>query len=110
MTSALLPPQDHRAPATLRGDDPLLVDGQRLPDFPVHRSVVIHVDGGLDAALRVAMMLRGRQYSVLDLAVDVREGLAVSEVRATVVLAGPDTDLLLERLRRLSVVVTAEKA
>jgi hypothetical protein len=72
--------------------------------------VVIHVTSGLDGVVRVATMLRGRRYRVRDLAVDVREGVLVSEVRATVLLTAAETGLLLERLRRLAVVVHADGA
>jgi hypothetical protein len=76
--------------------------------FPMHRTVIILVTGGLDDVMRVAMMLRGRRYRVRDLAVVVREGVVVSEIRATVVLTASETDLLLERLRRLPSVISAD--
>jgi hypothetical protein len=79
-------------------------------EFPMHRSVIVHVTGGLDGVVRIAMMLRGRRYRVRDLAVDLREGVVVSEMRATVVLTASETALLLERLRRLAAVVRAEHA
>ncbi|GAA0927027.1 hypothetical protein [Pseudonocardia zijingensis] len=78
------------------------------PEYPVHRSVVAHVTGGLDGVLRVATVLRGRRYRVRDLAVDIREGVVVSEVRATVLLTASETTLLLERLRRLASVTSAD--
>jgi hypothetical protein len=78
-------------------------------EYPMHRCVVVHVDGGLDGVLRVLTTLRGRQYRVRDLAVQVHEGVRVSEVRATVVLTADHTDLLLDRLRRLPAVLTAER-
>lgn len=76
----------------------------------MHRNVTVQVTGGLDGVVRIATMLRGRRYRVRDLAVDVREGVVVSEVRATVVLTASETALLLERLRRLATVVSAEHA
>jgi hypothetical protein len=76
----------------------------------VHRRVAVRVADGLDGVLRVASVLRGRRYRVRDLALDVREGVVVSEVRATVLLTAPETDLLLERLRRVVAVISAERA
>lgn len=78
------------------------------PEFPVHRAIAVQVTGGLDGALRVATMLRGRGYRVRDLSVDVREGVVESRVGCTVALTAAETALLLERLRRLPAVVTAE--
>ena len=72
--------------------------------------MIVQVTGGLDGVVRIATMLRGRRYRVRDLAVDVREGVVVSEVRATVVLTATETALLLERLRRLATVVSTEHA
>ena len=79
-----------------------------LLPHPTHRAVIILVTDGLDGVLRVAMMLRGRGYRVRDLAVDVREGVVVSEIRATVVLTAPENDLLLERLRRMPAVISVD--
>src|SRR5215469_9891913 len=81
---------------------------QRQPALPVERSFITHVTGGLDGAVRVAMMLRGRNYQVRELAIDVRGGIVFSEVRVTVVATAAEAELLLKRLRRLPVVVSAE--
>jgi hypothetical protein len=54
------------------------------------------------------MMLRGRNYQVRDLAIDVREGVAFSEVSVAVVVTAAEAELLLKRLQRLPVVVSAE--
>jgi hypothetical protein len=75
----------------------------------LHHTVVVQVTAGLDGVLRVAAMLRGRRYPVRDLTVDVHEGATASELRATVLLSGPDTDLLLERLRRMPAVLAARR-
>lgn len=77
-------------------------------EFPAHRTVIIGSTGGLDGVMRIATMLRGRRYRVRDLAVHVREGVVVSEIRVVVVLTASETDLLLERLRRLAVVLSAD--
>lgn len=79
-------------------------------ELPVPRAIAVQVTGGLDGALRVATMLRGRGYRVRDLSVDVREGLVESRVACTVALTVAETALLLERLRRLPTVVTADDA
>jgi len=82
------------------------VDGE----FPTHRSVTVQMTGGLDGAHRVITMLRTRRYHVRDLTVSIREGVVVSEVRCTVVSTTTDTALLLERLRRIPIVVAADNA
>lgn len=76
-------------------------------EFPRHRSVTVHLVDGLDGVLKVAMMLRGRRYRVRDLSVDVREGVVESVFTCTIALSAADTALLLERLRRVPVVVSA---
>ena len=112
MTSTL--PRPHSSVRAETADSssapsPSLTD-PRPAEFPMHRNVIVQVTGGLDGVVRIATMLRGRRYRVRDLAVDVREGVVVSEVRATVVLTASETALLLERLRRLATVVSAEPA
>ena len=72
--------------------------------------VTARMTGGLHEALRVAMMLRGRNYQVRELNVEVHEGPAGSSLRAAVVLTAREAALLLERLRRIPVVVGAELA
>jgi len=81
---------------------------QHQPALPVEREFITHVTGGLDGAVRVAMLLRGRNYRVRDLAIDVREGVVFSEVRATVAVTAAEAELLLQRLRRLPAVVSAQ--
>jgi len=83
--------------------------GQRA-ECPVQRSITAHLTGGLDGVLRVVTMLRGRAYRVRDLSADVGEGVVETRVRCTVVLTAAGTSLLLERLRRMPVVVSAEAA
>ena len=77
------------------------------PELPVDRTLITRVAGGLDGAVRVAMMLRGRNYRVRDLTIDVREEV-VSEVSVTVVVTATEAELLLKRLRRLPAVISAE--
>src|ERR1700684_2641384 len=71
--------------------------GRRQPEPALHRRFVASVTGGLDGAVRVAIMLRGRNYQVRDLIFDVREGTALSEIRATVLLTAAEADLLVKR-------------
>ena len=54
-------------------------------------------------------MLRGRNYRVRDLTIDVREEVVVSEVSVTVVVTATEAELLLKRLRRQPAVISAEK-
>ncbi|GAA3566890.1 hypothetical protein GCM10022222_58480 [Amycolatopsis ultiminotia] len=79
-------------------------------EFPLHRSLTAHVVGGLAGALRVVTLLHSRRYAVRGLSVDVREGVVESRVSATVLLTAAEADLLLERLRRMPAVVSAENA
>lgn len=108
MTSPLARPH---APSSGDGRPSAAVAPEIRPaGFAAHRTVTVGVAGGLDAVLRVAMMLRGRRYRVRDLAVHVREGVVVSEIRVVVVLTADETDLLLERLRRLPEVLGADRS
>lgn len=75
---------------------------------PTYRRVTTHVTDGLDGVLRVVTVLRGRRYRVRDLAVEVREGVVESTVHATVLLNADEHVLLLDRLRRLPAVLTAD--
>lgn len=77
------------------------------PEFPRHRSITAHVTDGLDGLLKVTTMLRSRGYRVRDLSVDIREGVIESLVTCTIALNTADTVLLIERLRRVPVVVSA---
>lgn len=88
---------------------PQFAEDPYASEFPVHRVVVAHVADGLDGALRVASMLRGRRYRVRNFSLQMREGVVVSAVRATVVLTSDDTDHLLERLRRIPAVESTER-
>lgn len=77
------------------------------PELALHRRFVARVTGGLDGAVRVAMLLRGRNYRVRDLTVDVRQEDVLSEIRVTVLLTGVEADLLVKRLQRIPAVVSA---
>jgi hypothetical protein len=105
MTSALAPARPALPPS------PPVPQWSAVPsDVPVHRAVTAHVTDGLDGVLRVVTVLRGRRYRVRDLSVDVRDGVVESRVRCTLVLPAGELDLLLERLRRLPAVMSAENA
>ncbi|MCE0763234.1 hypothetical protein LWC35_09990 [Pseudonocardia kujensis] len=79
----------------------------RPTEFPISRSVVTRVAGGMDGVLRVVALLRGRGYRVHDLAVRMHDGVAVSEIDATISLTASQAALLLARLHRLPTVVDA---
>jgi hypothetical protein len=87
---------------------PTVVARPAARDLVAQRRVTAYVGGGLDGALRVVAMLRGRMYRVHDLSVDVRDGVVESPVSATVSLTAAEADLLVERLRRMPVVVSAD--
>jgi hypothetical protein len=87
----------------------VLPTGRDAADVPAPRSLTAHVTGGLDGALRVLAMLRGRAYRVRDLDLEVREA-GPSRVTCTVVVTAPDLDLLLARLQRMPAVVSAGSA
>ncbi len=72
--------------------------------------VTAQMTGGLHEALRVAMMLRGRNYQVRELNVEVQDGGAGSCLRAAVALTAREAALLRERLLRIPVVVSADLA
>lgn len=76
--------------------------------FPIHRSLTAFVTSGLAGVIRVLMLLHSRRYLVADVRVQVREGVLESRVSCTVLLTPSQNDLLLERLRRIPVVVSAD--
>jgi len=77
---------------------------------PADRSVTVLVAGGLDGALRVAMLLRSRGYRVPALSIAAPEATAPSRVTCTVVVTDAQLRLLLARLHRLPAVITADAA
>jgi tRNA U34 2-thiouridine synthase MnmA/TrmU len=77
-------------------------------EFPCDRTITAHVSGGFDGALRVATMLRSRGYRVRGLSLDIQEGTVPSRFECTLELHAADVGLLLERLRRIVVVLAAE--
>ncbi|GEL24310.1 hypothetical protein PSU4_32640 [Pseudonocardia sulfidoxydans NBRC 16205] len=89
----------------------LLSDRAAAPavTYPSHRRVTAYVAGGLDGVLRVVTMLRGRRYKVRDLSVEVCDGVVESVVSCTVALTADEAALLVERLRRMPAVVSAEQ-
>ncbi|MBO0849522.1 MAG: hypothetical protein J2P20_08675 [Pseudonocardia sp.] len=88
--------------------DAVTTAGRDAREYPTHRAVVVYVTGGLDGVLRVMTLLRERAYRVRDVDVDVHEGVLESRVGATAYLTSEEADLLLARLRRMPVVVSAE--
>lgn len=77
-------------------------------DVRRNRFLTASVAGGFDGVMHVAMMLRTRQYQVTKLSVDVGCSSTRSAVRVTVRLTSAEARLLLERMRRLPLVVTAQ--
>lgn len=73
-----------------------------------HR-IVVRVSGGFDGALRVATVLRSRAYRVRHLSAEVPTEGAESRVGCTVALTSAAVPLLLERLRRLPAVLSADE-
>ncbi|MGD9990420.1 hypothetical protein [Pseudonocardia sp.] len=90
----------------LLSDRPVTLDAVH----PTHRRVTAYVTGGLDGVLRVVTMLRGRGYKVRDLSVEVCDGVVESAVSCTVALTAAEAALLVERLRRMPAVVSADEA
>jgi hypothetical protein len=80
----------------------------RPADHPTYLCVTTHVTDGLDGVMRVISLLRGRQYRLRDLSINVREGVVASTVSATVLLGAQEHTLLLNRLRRVPSVVSAD--
>jgi hypothetical protein len=80
----------------------------RTADHPTYRCVTTHVTDGLDGVLRVMTVLRGRRYRLRDLSISVQEGVVASTVSATVLLGAQEHSLLLNRLRRVPSVLSAE--
>jgi hypothetical protein len=72
-------------------------------EFPMR--VIVDATDGLDGLMRVAMMLRARRYRVRNL--NFHEGVVAGEVRATVLVTASEVELLLSRLRRITVVTSA---
>lgn len=89
---------DHAAPVSDRAE------------FLVRRNVIAHVVGGLDSVLRIVGVLRSRRYHVLDFNVDICDGVVESRVACTLLITEHEIDPLLERMRRLPSVVSAETA
>lgn len=105
-TSACRPHSDEPKP---NDDAPVDAPARHLrPEPSLHRRFVASISGGLDGAVRVAMMLRGRNYQVRDLTVDIHEGVELSEIRATILLTAAEADLLVKRLQRMPAVVSVE--
>jgi hypothetical protein len=75
-----------------------------------HRCFTAHVTGGIDGVVRVALVMRNRGYRLRDFSVEVHEGVAETPVRLTAVVTPDEGRLLLDRLRRLPSVVSADPA
>ena len=86
--------------------DPAASDPAAADPGPDGRSVVVELVPGPDGPLAILTMLRGRRYDVVDVRVE-RRG-----ARMTVSVALPPSRMpvLLERLRRIPVVLAAHAA
>ncbi len=78
------------------------------PPFPVRRRITVCFTGGVEGVLTLSAALHHGDHKVHDLTVDIRDGVAESSAVCTVMTAERDVDPLLERLRALSAVISAE--
>lgn len=76
--------------------------------YLVRRRIATYFTGGVEGILNLVFVLQQRGYKVHDLSVDVRDGVRESSMVCTVMVTNDDIDLLLERLRQLPSVVSAE--
>lgn len=110
-TASAIRPQDCPAPslqATPAAHRPLPASSQDAapgPESPHPHVFTVRVTGGLDGALRVLTLLHGRRYQVRDVSMDVRDDVVESRIDCTVTVTAVEVPLLLERLRRIPVVV-----
>lgn len=83
---------------------------QTFPAMLVRRRIATYFTGGVEGVLSLVRELQQHGYPVHDLAVDIRDGVRESSMVCTVMVTDVDIDRLLEHLRRLSPVVSAERA
>lgn len=81
---------------------------QTRPAMLVRRRIVTYFTGGVDGVLTLTSVLRQEGCKVHELSVDVRDGVRESSMLCTVMMPNDDVDALLERLRLLTSVVSAE--
>lgn len=78
------------------------------PSFPVRRRIATYFTGGIEGLATLSSTLRQPGYKVHDLSVDIHDGVRESNLVCTVMLPAADIDTLLDRLRDLPAVVSAE--
>lgn len=77
------------------------------PECPTPRRVTTYLVDGLHGISRVISLFHSRRYRVINLSVQVRDGVVESSIDCTVLLCAGELDVLLERLRRIPSVVTS---
>ncbi|MBK1783568.1 hypothetical protein [Prauserella cavernicola] len=75
--------------------------------FPMRRRIATYFTGGVEGLSTLSAALHEGGYQVHDLTVDIRDGVAESSVVCTILTA--DLDQLLDDLRELPTVVSAER-
>ncbi|WP_344867085.1 hypothetical protein [Amycolatopsis ultiminotia] len=74
----------------------------------LRRRIAAYFTGGIEEIPALVRVLRETDRHVHDLSVDVRDGVTESSMVCAVLVAADEVDPLLERLRRLPAVVSAE--
>ncbi|PXY29086.1 hypothetical protein DI005_28880 [Prauserella sp. PE36] len=74
--------------------------------FPMRRRIATYFTGGVEGLLTLSSALHQGGYQVHDLTVDIHDGVAESSVVCTIMTT--DVEQLLESLRQLPAIVSAE--
>lgn len=80
----------------------------RTSSFLARRRIATYFTGGTDGILTLVSALQQRGFAVHDMSVDVRDGVPESSMVCTVMVTNDDITLLLDHLRDLPSVVSAE--
>ncbi len=80
----------------------------RTPSFLARRRIATYFTGGTNGVLTLVSALQQRGFAVHDMSVDIRDGVPESSMVCTVMVTNDDITLLLDHLRDLSTVVSAE--
>ncbi|GHF53857.1 hypothetical protein AMYBAR_003173 [Amycolatopsis bartoniae] len=76
--------------------------------LPVRRRIAAYFTGGVAAVPGIVGLLAQQGRTVHELSVDIRDGVRESGLDCTVLLPGDEVEFLLDRLRDLGPVVSAE--
>lgn len=76
----------------------------------LRRRIATYFTGGLDTVADLVRTLEQQHHAVHELSVDIRDGVRESGMACTVLLPGEQVEALLESLRELPAVVSAELA